>query len=148
MGWEYGGRRIPEGLNRTDAEWMADGACRNIVGTPVEVADVFFLSTRPPALDRALFYCRRCRVRTECADYAWDNGIEYGVWGGVSEHQRRAGQRYMVELPPKPKPATSLGEYVLQLHRSGMKWRAITRETGLHARTIYKLIQQHRERAS
>lgn len=148
MTWEHGGRRMPEGLRRPEAAWMADGLCRTLDGTPKDRVDVFFERARY-GNDRAGLLCARCPVCKECADYAWDNGIEYGTWGGVTEHQRRKGTRYMTVEPKPAKGAGSpLEERVLRMHRSGMKWRAITRETGLHARTIYKLINQSRGRAS
>ena len=34
--------------------------------------------------------CRRCPVWQECAAEALDNRVEFGVWGGVAERQRRA----------------------------------------------------------
>lgn len=34
--------------------------------------------------------CRQCPVRTECLAEALDNQIEWGVWGGLTERERRA----------------------------------------------------------
>ena len=34
--------------------------------------------------------CRRCPVVVECLADALDNEIEFGVWGGMTERQRRA----------------------------------------------------------
>ena len=34
--------------------------------------------------------CRHCPVIAECAAEALDNRMEFGVWGGMTERQRRA----------------------------------------------------------
>lgn len=34
--------------------------------------------------------CQACPVRLECLADALDNQVEYGVWGGMTERQRRA----------------------------------------------------------
>lgn len=34
--------------------------------------------------------CARCEVRAECLEYALDRHERYGVWGGMSERERRA----------------------------------------------------------
>lgn len=34
--------------------------------------------------------CGTCPVRTECLAEALDNRIEWGVWGGMTERERRA----------------------------------------------------------
>jgi WhiB family redox-sensing transcriptional regulator len=33
--------------------------------------------------------CRRCEVRAECLQYALDHGERFGIWGGLSERERR-----------------------------------------------------------
>lgn len=33
--------------------------------------------------------CRRCTVAAECLDYALTNQERFGIWGGLSERQRR-----------------------------------------------------------
>lgn len=34
--------------------------------------------------------CERCTVAAECLDYALDSQERYGIWGGLSERERRA----------------------------------------------------------
>ncbi len=41
-------------------------------------------STRP-----AKRVCMACEVRAECLGYALDRGERFGVWGGMSERERR-----------------------------------------------------------
>ena len=33
--------------------------------------------------------CLACEVRDECLQYALDNDERFGIWGGLSERQRR-----------------------------------------------------------
>ena len=40
--------------------------------------------------NRAKAVCLACPVRTECLADALDNRIEFGVWGGMTERERRA----------------------------------------------------------
>ncbi len=39
--------------------------------------------------------CRSCNVRAECLDYALEHGERFGIWGGMSERERR-------RMPPRP----------------------------------------------
>ena len=42
------------------------------------------------AQNRAKLICKGCPVRTECLAEALDERIEFGVWGGMTERERRA----------------------------------------------------------
>jgi WhiB family transcriptional regulator, redox-sensing transcriptional regulator len=37
--------------------------------------------------------CRGCVVREECLEYALANGEKFGIWGGMSERERRRLRR-------------------------------------------------------
>src|SRR5215510_11699320 len=63
-------------------DWTARAACK---GT-----DPDELFVQGAAQNRAKLICRGCPVRTECLADALDNGIEFGVWGGMTERERRA----------------------------------------------------------
>lgn len=65
-----------------DAEWSRNAACR---GT-----DPDLLFVQGAAQNRVKAICASCSVRTECLADALDNQIEFGVWGGMTERERRA----------------------------------------------------------
>jgi WhiB family transcriptional regulator, redox-sensing transcriptional regulator len=64
------------------ADWAAQGACRS--GDP----DTLFVQGAEQ--NRAKAVCMGCPVRTECLADALDNRVEFGVWGGMTERERRA----------------------------------------------------------
>jgi len=37
--------------------------------------------------------CRQCPVRAECLEYAMDGPIDHGIWGGLTERERRRYRR-------------------------------------------------------
>jgi WhiB family redox-sensing transcriptional regulator len=37
--------------------------------------------------------CETCEVRSECLDYALQNDERFGIWGGLSERERRRLRR-------------------------------------------------------
>ena len=37
--------------------------------------------------------CRSCDVRAECLEYALENDERFGIWGGMSERERRRLKR-------------------------------------------------------
>jgi WhiB family redox-sensing transcriptional regulator len=72
------------------ADWTTRAACK---GTD---PDEMFV--QGAAQNRAKLICRCCPVRTECLADALDNGIEFGVWGGMTERERRALLRQRPEV--------------------------------------------------
>ena len=71
-------------------DWTTRAACK---GT-----DPDELFVQGAAQNRAKLICRDCTVRTECLADALDNGIEFGVWGGMTERERRALLRRRPEV--------------------------------------------------
>jgi len=63
-------------------EWITQAKCR--AGDP----DALFV--RGAEQRKAAVICRHCPVVTECRADALDNKVEFGVWGGLTERQRRA----------------------------------------------------------
>ena len=57
-------------------------------GMPTSDPDALFV--QGAAQNRAKAVCMACPVRTECLADALDNRIEFGVWGGMTERERRA----------------------------------------------------------
>ena len=59
--------------------------------------DLFFpVGTTGSALvtiEHAKAVCAQCTVTQECLDYALDTNQDSGVWGGLSEEERRAIRR-------------------------------------------------------
>lgn len=37
--------------------------------------------------------CRQCPVRTQCLSYAMDEPVDHGIWGGLTERERRRHRR-------------------------------------------------------
>ena len=73
-------------LYGADAEsriaWVSKALCR--------AADPDELFVRGAAQRKAAVICRHCPVMLECGADALDNRVEFGVWGGMTERQRRA----------------------------------------------------------
>ena len=40
--------------------------------------------------------CTTCEVRSECLEYALENDERFGIWGGLSERERRRLKRRAV----------------------------------------------------
>lgn len=51
-------------------------------------ADLFF-PERGSSTRKAKAICGECQVQIECLDFALDNGERFGIWGGLSERERR-----------------------------------------------------------
>ncbi|MCL2542131.1 MAG: WhiB family transcriptional regulator [Nocardioidaceae bacterium] len=63
-------------------DWALSAACQD------GQADALFV--RGAEQNKAKSVCSGCAVRTECLAEALDNQIEWGVWGGMTERERRA----------------------------------------------------------
>lgn len=62
--------------------WRVAARCRT--------SDADDLFVTGAAQREARGFCFACPVRTECLAHALDERIEFGIWGGMTERQRRA----------------------------------------------------------
>ena len=72
------------------AGWQLKAACRG------PQAVVFFPPTSPERRDEKRFresnakaICEQCSVRSDCLSYALTIREQHGIWGGLSESERR-----------------------------------------------------------
>jgi WhiB family redox-sensing transcriptional regulator len=54
--------------------------------------DLFF-PERGASTREAKGVCKGCEVRLECLEYALAQGEKFGIWGGLSERERRRVRR-------------------------------------------------------
>jgi WhiB family transcriptional regulator, redox-sensing transcriptional regulator len=86
--------------------WYHYAACQS------EDPELFFpIGTAGPALLQlmeAKRVCAHCPVQNECLRWAIMTGMDYGVWGGMGEDERRALKRQTARhrlLKPQTAPA-------------------------------------------
>ncbi|MER6916731.1 WhiB family transcriptional regulator [Streptomyces sp. NPDC000594] len=72
-------------------DWRHNAVCRE------EDPELFFpIGTTGPAIlqiEEARAVCNRCPSRDACLQWALESGQTDGVWGGMSEDERRAMKR-------------------------------------------------------
>ena len=75
-------------VSSTDSEddWREDALCR-------EVDPDRFFPEKGGTTAPAKQVCRRCAVAEECLAYALEHDERFGIWGGLSERERRQLKR-------------------------------------------------------
>lgn len=79
--------------------WILDAACREISNP-----DIFF-SKKPGEIAKAKSLCRSCPAKEQCLQFAVDNCISHGTWGGESNR----GRIGLPKTPPKEDPYCTNG---------------------------------------
>lgn len=78
-------------MERRSHDWRSQAACTD------EDPELFFpIGSTGPAIDQieeAKKVCARCEVREPCLEYAISSNQDAGVWGGLSEDERRSLKR-------------------------------------------------------
>lgn len=67
-------------------DWLAKAPCK-------ADADAMFPGNNDYDIEYAKSICRRCTVAERCLQWALETGEEHGVWGGLSEKERRRIRR-------------------------------------------------------
>ena len=78
--------QLLEVLKSEDLAWQDLAHCRG--ANP----DLFF-PERGASTRKAKGICRECPVRVECLEFAVVTSEKFGIWGGMSERERRKIRR-------------------------------------------------------
>ena len=104
---------IPEYRSGVPDDWFVDPVGLGVPGVRQSVDDDNPLAWQSDALcaqtDPEAFFpekggstrdakkiCTTCEVRSDCLEYALDNDERFGIWGGLSERERRKLRRRAV----------------------------------------------------
>jgi WhiB family transcriptional regulator, redox-sensing transcriptional regulator len=103
--WEDSPERLHQTLDRGTCR--RDAACRNLGSSLFFAPDGERAAARRHREAAAKAICGSCPVRTPCTLYALATRQQYGVWGGLTEDDRRqpvAGERRRT-WTPRGRPA-------------------------------------------
>lgn len=81
-------RRLPKPITQ-EWEWQLEGACQGLNSSVFFHPDGERGSARTRRADRAKAICLRCPVLEQCRRHALTVREPYGVWGGLTEEERR-----------------------------------------------------------
>src|SRR5206468_2765208 len=119
---------------RFAARWRELAACR---GTDLEV----FFPGRGESAEPARQVCAGCPVRQACLDYAITNRITHGIWGGLTERERRALQSRWVRASRRNRDGA-----VLAAVAAGYTVEAIGRSFGLSRTSVSRVLSRNGDR--
>lgn len=114
----------------TEEQWRADALC-------AQVDPELFFPEKGGSTRGAKKVCGSCEVREQCLAYALANDQRFGIWGGLSERERR-------QLKPtadgtKHQRAEALRDLVEELSEKGRNGAQIAEQlgiSGVHASRI------------
>ena len=80
-------RPLDELIEHTpELPWLDEAACGDL---ELEQLDLFFVEAGRTIASSTVALCRKCPVRRQCLDHAYQHEIVSGYFGGVSPGRRR-----------------------------------------------------------
>jgi WhiB family redox-sensing transcriptional regulator len=124
--------RLPRHRNlavpaRFAARWRQQAACH---GTDLNV----FYPERGKSAGPARQVCAACPVRQPCLEYALSNRITYGIWGGLTERERRPLQSDWIQAERRERDRA-----VLAADAAGYTTTVIGRSFGLSHTSVTRI---------
>ena len=119
---------------RFAARWRELAACR---GTDLEV----FFPERGESAGPARQVCAGCPVRQACLDYAITNRIAYGVWGGLTERERRTLRSRWVRASREDRDRA-----IMAAETDGYTAEAIGQTFGLSRTSVARVLSRDADR--
>ena len=111
------------------ARWRDQAACR---GADLDL----FFPERGESAEPARLVCARCPVSQPCLDYAVSNRIAHGVWGGLSERERRALQTRRLRAMRSERD-----QAIAAADAAGYTAEAIGRSFGLSRTSVTRIVR-------
>jgi WhiB family redox-sensing transcriptional regulator len=113
--------------------WASEGAC--LGADP----DIFF-PHRGADSKPAKAICAGCNVRPQSLDYTLTNAEKHGVWGGLSERERRKlrGERRR----QAPRPADPQRQQAQRMAGRGAPIATIAAALGITTRTVHRYLEE------
>ena len=87
-------------LGAADHSWRDQALCRDTdpeLFFPIGTTGFALLQ-----LEKARQVCGECQVRAECLEFALDTNQDSGIWGGLSEEERRVIRRQRARRARSP----------------------------------------------
>jgi WhiB family redox-sensing transcriptional regulator len=113
-------------LFQSPGEWQERAVC-------AQTDPESFFPEKGGSTREAKRICLGCDVKDECLEYAMENAIRFGIWGGLSELERRNLRKTTPRAPRLTKVAiATIGQNLLD----GMPVREIAERAGVHRSTI------------
>jgi len=78
-------------LINDDFDWVNDAACRG--RSDIDFFPEVGYNGKAPI---AVAVCNTCKVKKDCVEFAIENRIEHGIWGGLSPQQRKRYRRTQI----------------------------------------------------
>jgi WhiB family redox-sensing transcriptional regulator len=113
---------------RFAARWRQRAAC---CGADLDL----FYPERGESADPARRVCERCPVRQPCLEYALSNRITYGIWGGLTERERRPLQSDWIQAEWRERDRA-----ILAADAAGYTTAAIGRSFGLSRTSVIRIV--------
>ena len=129
-------RRTLAAPTRFAARWRELAACR---GADLDL----FFPERGESADSARRICAACPVRQPCLDYAITNHIVHGIWGGLTERERRALRSRWVRTARRERD-----EAVAAASAAGYSKAVIGRAFGLTHTSVSRALSRDSDRRS
>ena len=124
----------PAGPARFAARWRERAACRGMD------LDVFY-PERGESAGPARRVCARCPVCQPCLEYALSNRITHGIWGGLTERERRALRSRWVRATRRERDRD-----VTAAAAAGYTAAAIGRSFGLSRTSVSRVLSRDADR--
>jgi WhiB family transcriptional regulator, redox-sensing transcriptional regulator len=115
------------------AGWRYRAACR---GTDLNV----FFPGRGESAEPARQICAGCPVRQPCLDYALSRGITNGIWGGLTERDRRPLRVHYTAAARQRRD-----EAITAAAAAGSTLAAIGRTFGVAATSVSRVLARDRD---